>query len=47
VDELAGKSSEYFQAGNDCTLDIPRREGDVDRGLLVGDLDLERRGDDR
>ena len=32
------------QPGNGCTLDIPRRDGDVDRGRLVGDLDLDRRG---
>ena len=28
--------------GNGCTLDIPRRDGELERGLLVGDLD--RRG---
>ena len=25
--------------GNGCTLDIPRRDGELERGLLVGDLD--------
>ena len=34
----------FHQPGNGCTLDIPRRDGEVDRGLLVGDLDLDRRG---
>ena len=28
--------------GNGCTLDIPRRDGELERGFLVGDLD--RRG---
>lgn len=30
--------------GNGSTLDVPRRDGEVDRGLLVGDLDLVLRG---
>lgn len=44
---MEGKSSEYFHAGNGCTLDIPSRDGEDERGLLVGDLDLDRRGEDR
>jgi len=34
----------YRKPGKGSTVDMPKRDGDVDRGLLVGDFDLERLG---
>ena len=31
----------YHKPGKGSTVDMPKRDGDVDRGLLVGDFDLE------
>ena len=31
----------YRKPGKGSTVDMPKRDGDVDRGLLVGDFDLE------
>ena len=42
--KIGGKSFKRTLPGNGCTLDIPSLDGEEDRGLLVGDLDLDLRG---
>lgn len=39
-----GNTNPVYIPGNGSTLDVPSLDGEVDRGLLVGDLDLVLRG---
>lgn len=39
-----GNTNTVYIPGNGSTLDVPSLDGEVDRGLLVGDLDLVLRG---